>query len=784
MEYHYLFGNHKKSILALKKSQELLDVSVGFVYTVDHYFFKALILCAEPKVSLLNRLKAKWISIKFGVWKRKCPENFTCKYLLIEAELARINGRVEKALELYLKAITETKIQGFVHIEALGNELLGKFYLTRQGPLEAKSRLTEARNLYIAWGALAKADHLSKQYPSLFPEFLNPEYSDKSSGSVELGDELDLFSLIETIQTIASERNLKKLQKEILHIVVQVAGGQRGAVILRRENDFFVEAIFELKKANRVSHSVKSIPLSDFNQISKTVVNHVIQYNKECILDDAAESIAFGLDPYIAEKGPKSILCMPLTKQNKLIGVIYLENNVASNAFSEGRIDKLRILSGQMAIALENAQLYEALQKRGITLEKQVEKETTARKRAMLAAQELAKQAQLSTLTLGIAHEIRNPLAAMKGKAGHTKDILTGKIDIGFKIDKAELPFWNGVSKRQLAKCLDGDIPLADQVWQTFIENRYISESGQINDKRFKLFWDDFEIELPSEAEPYRLAISTYMAKTFFYAQTLAALDVFDVESSRVEEICNNMLEYSVSGEGVARTAFSDLVGASDSEKIWEELVRKGYLDENGMIQDLFKPGTVGFTLDLNIKFKHFEDIIIELINRTDKAKKTKIEVNKTLQGISSLFEGNFKKSNIMFYQEFEEGLPEVLGHLGDLRQSIMNIFTNAIYAMISTQKSDLKFYMRTQLAYFEDSDKNRIQAIEIQLEDTGCGIPKSVLPKIMDPFFSTKSVTGGKNIGLGLSIVSQTIQRFGGSIIVESEEGMGTTFKLFLPTV
>ena len=111
------------------------------------------------------------------------------------------------------------------------------------------------------------------------------------------------------------------------------------------------------------------------------------------------------------------------------------------------------------------------------------------------------------------------------------------------------------------------------------------------------------------------------------------------------------------------------------------------------------------------------------------------------------------------------------------------NIFSNAHQALGSDNKPNRTFFVRTKRASFVNEDKKQVAGVEIQLEDTGCGIPADVLPKVMDPFFSTKGVTGGQNIGLGLSIVHQTVKRFGGDIVVESELGKGTVFKLYFPS-
>jgi GAF domain-containing protein len=82
------------------------------------------------------------------------------------------------------------------------------------------------------------------------------------------------------------------------------------------------------------------------------------------IIDDALMQNPFSADEYIYQKHARSILCMPLVKQSKLIGVLYLENKLASHVFTPARISVLELLASQAAISLENARLYNDLQER------------------------------------------------------------------------------------------------------------------------------------------------------------------------------------------------------------------------------------------------------------------------------------------------------------------------------------------------------------------------------------------------------------------------------------
>jgi histidine kinase len=162
---------------------------------------------------------------------------------------------------------------------------------------------------------------------------------------------------------------------------------------------------------------LRSTPIEEYPSASEEIVRYVARTRETVILDDAARAGAFTRSPYVASRAPKSILVAPLLHQGKSLGVIYLENHLTTGAFTKERLEMLRLLSSQIAISLENAQLYremeqrvlertEELRKKNINLQQAIEELKTTQ--AQLVQSE--KMASLGRLTVGIAHEIKNPL--------------------------------------------------------------------------------------------------------------------------------------------------------------------------------------------------------------------------------------------------------------------------------------------------------------------------------------------------------------------------------------
>jgi PAS domain S-box-containing protein len=98
-------------------------------------------------------------------------------------------------------------------------------------------------------------------------------------------------------------------------------------------------------------------------ELPESVFHYVIR-TREGVIDNALAQNPFSADEYVRQKRPRSLLCLPLVKQAKLIGVLYLENNLASHVFTPARISVLEMLASQAAISLENARLYNDLRER------------------------------------------------------------------------------------------------------------------------------------------------------------------------------------------------------------------------------------------------------------------------------------------------------------------------------------------------------------------------------------------------------------------------------------
>jgi diguanylate cyclase (GGDEF)-like protein/PAS domain S-box-containing protein len=371
-----LFYLEDKPNEALKSAQEAenkLAFIRGFVSKAEHHFYESLSLTAlYPSVS--SELQQQfWMKLQTNqrqmkIWMDNCPENFQHKYLLIAAEMARLNGDELEALALYKQAIESAEQNHFIHQIALANELVAKFWLAKGFETCAKTHLTEAHYGYQLWGALRKVNQLEEKYP-----FLSQNTSKKSHNPFNLLERfqlknsilsiqsasalLDLNSVIKASQTLSEEIVLDRLLEKMMQIVIENAGAEKGFLILPKNEHWFIEA--EGDVGSRQVKVLQSIPLEKCQRA--TIIHYVIRTQEPVVLHDATSEDHFSQTLHISTQRPKSVLCIPLLNQAQLTGILYLENNLTTCAFTPERLEVLNLLSSQIVISIENAKLYSEL---------------------------------------------------------------------------------------------------------------------------------------------------------------------------------------------------------------------------------------------------------------------------------------------------------------------------------------------------------------------------------------------------------------------------------------
>jgi diguanylate cyclase (GGDEF)-like protein/PAS domain S-box-containing protein len=353
-------GDYAAAIEASDRARDLLWTARPFIEMAEYSFYAALCRTLSCDSSDDDKYQQHGETIaaqhrQLEIWARICPQNFHDRASLVGAEIARIEDRPFDAMQLYEKAIHSAHSNGFLHNEALANELAGRFYLGRGLESTGLAHLRQARASYSDWGADAKKRQLDMRYPQL----VLARTAIAASNGDSLSPQLDLATVIMASHAVSGEIELPKLIETLIKRAIKYAGANRGVLILPRDNGFEVEVEAKTSGMGIDVRLVRSAVAE--TGCPQTIVNYVIHTEQSVIIDDAHRPGKFIEDPYLRRGAARSILCLPLIRQGKLSGVLYLENTLAVGAFTSNRVAVLEVLAAQAAISLENAHLYEEL---------------------------------------------------------------------------------------------------------------------------------------------------------------------------------------------------------------------------------------------------------------------------------------------------------------------------------------------------------------------------------------------------------------------------------------
>ncbi|HEX7910510.1 MAG TPA: AAA family ATPase [Paraburkholderia sp.] len=357
LEGRYFAGDIGNALAAAEKAEPLLWTSSGHFELAEYHFYAALARArryddAAPEEQAEQFRKLVEHHAKLEVWAEHSPSNFASRAALVAGEIARIKGNEFEAMREYESAIRFAHEQEFPLVEALAHEVAATFYMAREFTTIAFVYLGNARLAYLRWGALAKVQALDRRYPNLVHEPVN----DAPTRSF-VAEQLDVETVVKASQAISGEIAFEKLIHSLMTIVLEHAGAGRALLVLPRAETLWVEAE-ALAGREGVEVRLQSEVVTP-RHLPTSILHHSIRTQERVLLDDASQPNPFSADEYLRSSRSRAVLCLPLMKQAKLMGVLYLENELAPGVFTPPRIAVLDLLASQAAISLENASLEE-----------------------------------------------------------------------------------------------------------------------------------------------------------------------------------------------------------------------------------------------------------------------------------------------------------------------------------------------------------------------------------------------------------------------------------------
>ncbi len=380
---------------ALDAAKAHMDGAVALIHIPMLTFYDALHLLS--RYGAAPSREKKRIREKLGEnrrllrkWAAHAPSNHGAKHLLVEAWCQRLWGRRERSEALFERAVARAVENGYLHEEYLIREHRAGFYFETGRFGEGMGELQRAHRAAQKWGAEALVARLSQRYFRHLSGDEKEVIHGSGKTTTTTASFMDTRSIVSAVQALSAEVETKKLLEKMTEIMIKNAGAVRGFFMEYRGGAFIVQAAC---RENRMDRILSGESIAGGDDLPVSVLNYVVQTRAPVLLESLEEDPRFQDDPVLGEGGDRSLICAPVIHKGNLLALIYLENSLAKGVFTRNQLELVTLLAGQAAISLENAKLYD-------TLDRKVRERTRALARAN---EELRHLASVDKLT-GIAN--------------------------------------------------------------------------------------------------------------------------------------------------------------------------------------------------------------------------------------------------------------------------------------------------------------------------------------------------------------------------------------------
>jgi PAS domain S-box-containing protein len=520
-------------------------------------------------------------------------------------------------------------------------------------------------------------------------------------------------------QAVSGEMALEKLIDKLMRAAIEQAGAERALLISPRGKDFQIEA----EATTRGEDVIVQLREGAYPMLPEALVRYAMRTQETVMLDDASSSQnPFTADPYIVQHRVRSILCLPLINQAKLIGSLYLENNLAPRVFTPERVTVLKVLASQAAISLENSRLYQDLADR----EGKIRRLVDANIIGIFVADLEGRIIEANDAFLRIIGYDR-------------EDLVSGRLSW----TELTPPEWREHNISRFAKLNSSGTVQA-------FEKEYFRKDGTrvpvlLGGALFREGGSEAVVFVLDLTERKRAEEAVRELESDFAHMNRVSM-MGELAASLSHEITQPM----ASARNNARAAqnFLDML-PPDLNETREALAC--------VVGDVDRAG----------------DIIDRIREHMKKAppRKEQFDLNAAMNEVIVLARTVIARNGISVRTGLADGLTPIQGDRVQLQQVILNLILNAVEAMGSVEGAARELFISTEQDH---------RGVIVGVCDSGPGIDPAHLERVFEAFYTTKS----SGVGMGLSICRSIIDAHGGRLWAEANEPRGAMFQFTLPSI
>ncbi|SEU16203.1 Predicted ATPase [Myxococcus fulvus] len=767
LQTSYLLGDLSGAREMLRAAEPHLRFMPSLFTVTEHTFFGALVHAAgngtpatlQERRSLIER---SWDQFRY--WSANCPENFRHRYLLLSAERARLEGHFTEAAELFDEAIDRAREEGHPHDEALANMLAGRLYSALGRKRVASLYLRAAREGFARWGAKAVVAALQEEFPDLqVQESGLWDQTVTPTGDDFRGASLDLLSILKAAQSLSGEVALERLLEKLMAVCLEVAGAQRGALVLDEQGALVLTAVGGAGEPL----ARPQLPLVGSSLVPESLLAHAFRTGDAVVLGDAVHQGRFVSDAYVARQRVKSALVVPIRRHARTMGVLYLENNLATHAFTPDRVRVLQLLSSQMAISLENSLLFEErrraeeavrfLAESSVVLAEALDFEATLSRLARLCVSFLSTLCaidvvepsgairRLSTAHADPGHErvacdlqsfytpdwdsSQPAIAVLKSREPLLIPVITDEVLERLCRDEAHIALIRALKARSFLA-----VPLIARGRMLGV----ISLVSSVPGKRY----GPSDVELAQDLAR-RAAIALDNARLYHESQDAIRLrDEF--LSIAAHELYTPITALQLSVQGLARSEVPTRDAVQRASKTTQAQTRRlAHLVDELLDVSRIQTGRLHLTLE-------------------------PVDLSSVVRDVTEGMRDAIQRSQSRLSLTLS---PDCIGRWDRVRleQVVTNLLSNAL-------KFGSGSPIEVRLAHAHGR-------VHLEVIDQGIGIPAERLPHIFGRFERAVSSREYGGLGLGLFIVREIVVALGGQVHAQSTQGEGARFTVELPS-